>query len=265
MTDGLYKGDLLTPEERETFEQDLISFCDRELNLLGDIGGLNVLYAGGASPLWIEGLSQRTGNTGTLTALDADTERVEAAQKLLREADLAAPVLLVVGDVFRLPFAPGMFDLAYSAGLFHELDVRVRTAEDALASLVSVVRTGGRVATSDFVVSVPAVQLEDEKLQRELAWEISGAEYYGIGSSDRLVALHEALLAKVRWRILPPHPMRHLDKIALAEEESERLGGLTAKSRRRLREHREALLERIKHEGYTRPATLYVEGFVIGG
>ena len=84
MTDGLYKGDLLTPEERETFEQNLISFCDRELDLLGDIGGLNVLYAGGASPLWIEGLSQRTGNTGTLTALDADTERVEAAQTLPR-------------------------------------------------------------------------------------------------------------------------------------------------------------------------------------
>jgi SAM-dependent methyltransferase len=265
MMDGLYKGDLLMLEERETFEQDLISFCDRELDLLGGIGGLNVLYAGGASPLWIEGLSQRIGDTGTLTALDADAERVEAAQKLLREAELAAPVRLVVGDVFRLPFAPGMFDLAYSAGLFHELDVRVRTAEDALANLVSVVRTGGRAATSDFVGSVPAVQLEDEKLQRELAWEISGAEYYGIGSSDRLVALHEALLAKVRWRILPPHPVRHLDKIALAEEEAEGLGGLTAQSSRRLREHRDALLERIKHEGYTRPATLYVEGFVIGG
>jgi hypothetical protein len=32
----------------------------------------------------------------------------------------------------------------------------------------------------------------------------------------------------------------------------------------RLRERRSALRERIAREGYTRPATLYVEGFVTG-
>ena len=52
MPEGLYKGDPLEPDEREAFERDLISFCERELELLGDIRGLNVLYAGGASPLW---------------------------------------------------------------------------------------------------------------------------------------------------------------------------------------------------------------------
>src|ERR687893_3011487 len=104
MTDGLYKGALLTPEERETFEQDLISFCDRELSLLGDIRGLNVLYAGGASPLWLEGLSQRIGATGHLASLDADAERIGRAREGLAEAYLAAQVRLVVGDVFRPPF-----------------------------------------------------------------------------------------------------------------------------------------------------------------
>jgi hypothetical protein len=42
--------------------------------------------------------------------------------------------------------------------------VRERTAEEALGALASVVRPGGRVATSDFVDSVPAVQLEDEEI-----------------------------------------------------------------------------------------------------
>ena len=262
MPGRLYRQDPLTPEEREAYERDLISFCDRELDLLGDVEGLIVLYAGGSSPLWLEGLSRRIGERGILTAFDADPERVEEDQKLLEEADLAAPVRLVAGDVFRLPFLPGTFDLAYSAGLFHELDVRQRSAGDALTALTSTVRPGGRVATSDFVDSVPAVQLEDEELQGELAREASGAEYYGIGLPERLVALYEALLTRVRWQILPPHHIRHLDKIVLAEEEPEELRSLPAKTGRKLRERREALQERVRCEGYTRPATVYVEGAV---
>ncbi|MDQ3966039.1 MAG: class I SAM-dependent methyltransferase [Actinomycetota bacterium] len=263
MPGRLYRQDPLTPEEREAYERDLISFCDRELGLLGDVEGLAVLYAGGSSPLWLESLSQRIGENGILTAFDADPERVEEGRKLLREAGLAAPVRLVAGDAFRPPFPPGTFDLAYSAGFFHELDVRERPAGDALAALASTVRPGGRVATSDFVDSVPAVQLEDEELQRELAREASGAEYYGIGSPERLVTLHGALLTRVRWQVLPPHHIRHLDKIVLAEEEPEELQGLPAKTRRKLRERREAFWERIGREGYTRPATVYVEGEVV--
>ena len=72
MTQGLYKQDPLTPGEREELEDDLIAFCDRELDLLGDIKNLDVLYAGGSSPLWIEGLSQRIGAGGSVTAIDID-------------------------------------------------------------------------------------------------------------------------------------------------------------------------------------------------
>ncbi|HLL57708.1 MAG TPA: hypothetical protein VK359_07270 [Rubrobacteraceae bacterium] len=68
MPHGLYKWDPLTSEERDEYENDLISFCDRELDLLGDIEGLDVLYAGGSSLLWIEGLSQRIGEKGSLNA-----------------------------------------------------------------------------------------------------------------------------------------------------------------------------------------------------
>jgi hypothetical protein len=257
--------DTLTPGEREELEEDVISFSDRELDLLGDVRGLDVLYAGGASPLWLEGLSQRIGEGGRLTALEVDAERVSEGQDALGDAALAAPVSLVAGDVFEPPFGPRTFDLVYSTGLFHELDVRERRAEEALRALVSTVRLGGRVATSDFVDSVPAVQLEDEENQRELALEASGARLYGIGPPERLVVLHESLLDDVRWCVSPPYEVRHLDNLVLAEGEPENLSLLPTDARRRLRERRKAFLERVRREGYTRPATLYAEGLVAGG
>src|SRR5919107_288842 len=36
MTERLYKQDPLSPREREQLEDDLIAFCDRELDLLGN-------------------------------------------------------------------------------------------------------------------------------------------------------------------------------------------------------------------------------------
>jgi SAM-dependent methyltransferase len=264
MTGRLYKGDPLTPEEREEYEADLIAFSERELDLLGKLRGLDVLYAGGSSLLWLEGMSQRIGERGRLTAVDLDANRVEESRELLEEAELPAPLRLVAGDVFEPPFGPRTFDLVYSAGLFHELDVRERAAEDALADFVSVTRSGGRIATSDFVDSVPAVQLEDEEIQRELARKASGSEFYSVGPPARLVALHERILADVQWRLSPPHDVRHLDKLVLAEEEPASLSLLPPDAQETFRGSREAFLERVRREGYTRPATLYVEGLVPG-
>src|SRR5215217_7003104 len=105
----LYREDPLTPEEREEFEEDLIAFCDRELDLLGDVRNLDILYAGGSSPLWLEGLSRRIGERGSLTALDLDAGGVRAGREALRDVDLATPVRLVLGDVFEPPFEPRTF------------------------------------------------------------------------------------------------------------------------------------------------------------
>jgi SAM-dependent methyltransferase len=263
MTDGSYRQDPLTPEEREEFEDDLVSFCDRELDLLGDIRGMDVLYAGGSSLLWVEGLSQRAGEEGTVTALDR--ERVEVARENLEGADLRAPVRLVEGSVFEPPFDLDTFDLVYSAGLFHELDVSRWSAEEALLSLASVARPGGRLATEDFVDTVPAVQLEDENLDAALARLYSGEELFGVGQPGRLVAMHEGVLSSVRWLVSEPQPIRHLGKIILGEEEPASFAALPPGSAERLRERREVLRERVRREGYTRPATLYVEGRVRGG
>jgi SAM-dependent methyltransferase len=265
MTDGLYRQDPLTPEQREEFEDDLVSFCDEELDLLGDIRGLDVLYAGGSSLLWLEGLSQRVGEGGTVTALEVGRDLVEAARENLENADLSAPVRLGTGSVFDPPFGPDAFDLVYSAGLFHELDVSGRTAEEALLALASVVRPGGRISTGDFVDTVPSVQLEDEKLDAELALVLSGRELFGVGPPERLVALHEKALSDVRWEISAPRAIRHLDRVVLAEEDPATFAALPFGTAGRLRSRKEALRARIRREGYTRPATLFVEGRVRGG
>ena len=265
MTDGLYRQDPLLPAEREEFEEDLVSFCDRELDLLCELHGLDVLYAGGSSLLWVEGLSQRVGVRGSITALDADEKRLEARRGNLSNADLPAPVRLIGGDVFRPPFGPCSFDLVYSAGLFHELDAREGDAAQAISALAAVARPGGRVATGDFVDSVPAAQLEDERLDAELALVSSGRELFGIGPPQRLAALHKEAVSDVRWRVLPPFPIRHLGKVVLAQDEPAELLGLPPEAAERWRGRREALRERIHREGYTRPATVYVEGVVPGG
>jgi hypothetical protein len=258
--DTMYEDNPLTSREREELEDDLIAFCDRELDLLGNIRGLEVLYAGGSSPLWIEGLSQRIGESGSLVAIDLDAERVDATQASLGDAELEAPVRLLAGDILAMPFGPGSFDLVYSSGLFHELDVKEIGAEVALVALRFVARLGSRVVTADFVDSEPAVQLEDEELEAEMRRAAYGDEVYGIGPPERLVALHEELLSDVRWRLEAPMEIRHLWKLVLAEGEPTMLSSLPDEVALRLRERRRTLRARILKEGYTRPATLYVEG-----
>lgn len=246
--------------QRAELEDDLISFCDRALDLLGDVCGLRALYAGGASPLWLEGLAERLGPEGYLAALEADVGRVEEARRWAAGEKFPCPVEIVTGDVFAPPFETGTFDLVYSAGLLHELDANHGGAEEAIRALVATLRPGGRLATDDFVDVEPAAQLEDEALEAELRRVSYGEESYGIGPAERLVSLHRSALEAVSWRVLPPFGIRHLDRNFLAEPEPHEPAGLPEAARVSLRERRRALRERVALEGYTRPATLYVEG-----
>jgi hypothetical protein len=106
------------------------------------------------------------------------------------------------------------------------------------------------------------VQLEEERLNAELRREAYARNLYGIGPPERLVALHEKLLTDVRWLASPPLRIRHLGKLVLAEDESAELSLLPPVTARRLRESGDAVRGRILVEGYTRAATLYVEGLV---
>jgi SAM-dependent methyltransferase len=162
-----------------------------------------------------------------------------------------------------MPFEDGSFDLAYSAGLFHELDVRKEPAERALEALVRMIRPGGRISTGDFVDTVPSLQVEEESLQADLLKELFGSKLYGIGSPERLVTLHEKFLTDIRWSVSPPHRIRHLSKLFL-NEEPPAFHLLAPNTARAFRMRYGELRERVRREGFTRPASLYVEGIVDG-
>ena len=106
------------------------------------------------------------------------------------------------------------------------------------------------------------MQLEEERLDAALRREAYARNLYGIGPPERLVALHEKLFTDVRWLVSSPRRIRHLGKLVLAEDEPAELSLLPPATARRLRESRDAVRSRILGEGYTRPATLYVEGLV---
>lgn len=219
-----------------------------------------MLYAGGSAPLWLEGLAERIGPGGSLTALEADPEKAANARGWLTDAGLPCTVRVLEGNVFAPPFTSGTFDLVYSAGLMHELDVSVNGPEEAIRALVTTLRPGGRLATDDFVAfedamhSRQAVQLEDEALEDEMRRALNGEDPYGIGEPGRLISLHQSQLDGVTWQALLPFRIRHLDRLSLAEfTEEEPTGG-------KLNRRRHVLRERVLREGYTRPSTLYVEG-----
>ncbi|MBA2692806.1 MAG: class I SAM-dependent methyltransferase [Rubrobacter sp.] len=252
-------NDPLTPEERDEHERDLIAFSDRELDLLGDIRGRNVLYAGGTSPLWIEGLAERIGKYGSLTVLDLDGEGISEARNLFDDGELPATPRFVVGDVFDPPFERGSFDLVYSSGLLHELDVSERDVGGALSALANALRSGGRLAMSDFVDDVEAAQIEDEAIEAELLHLATGAELFGVGDSTRILDILEGAFALYGHSLHPPFEIRHLDKLFLAEPEPAELDTLVPDDAKRIRHRRERLRERVKAEGYTRPATLFFD------
>ena len=127
-------------------------------------------------------------------------------------------------------------------------------------ALRSVARSGGRVVTADFVDSEAAVQLEDEELEAEMRRAAYGSEVYGIGtagtpdlsapgaSPGRAVAIHATTGDPSPLETGPGRRGAH-DALLVPAEVAWRL-----------RERRRTLRDRILNEGYTRPATLYVEG-----
>lgn len=238
----------------------MIAFCDRELDLLGDISGRNVLYAGGTSPLWIEGLAQRIGAAGSLIAVDLDAEGLRAAKTAFSPNDLPMEPDYVAVDVFDLPFARDTFDLVYSSGLLHELDASKREGGvlDALRGMEAVVRPGGVVVAGDFVDDLPSSQVEEERIFAEVSHLTTGAGMFGIGSRGRIERLLESAFVSYGTEGHPPFGIRHLDTLFLAQPVPERLDSLKRADAGRLRLRWQKLRERVEQDGYTRPATVRI-------
>ena len=146
--------------------------------MLGDIEGLNVLYAGGASPLWLEGLAWRVGLTGRLTALsDAHSlvRRSFNAGNALKGVDMAEAIRTVLRP-YTMPDLNGpMVSLGERstnsiALVFHELATN--------AAKYGALRDDGKVAV--------AWQVENENVDivwREIGKAVEAPAQLGFGSN----------------------------------------------------------------------------------
>lgn len=111
------------------------------LEVLGDVAGLEVLDAACGTGRYALLLARRGAR---VSGIDASKDMLAHARRKADELGLAVDLRL--GDVARLPFPDGSFDLAICALAFcHWPDIR-----PAVAELARVLRPGGRLIVSDF-------------------------------------------------------------------------------------------------------------------
>jgi SAM-dependent methyltransferase len=127
-----------------------------------DVEGKVVLEAGCGMGRFLDVVSR----DGAALAVGVDlSTAVDAAAANLGQR---ANVLIVQGDIFRLPFKPGAFDVVYSIGVLHHTP----SAERAFKTLVALVKPGGTIAISVYAaVMKPGVPWA-LNLFRRRAWRV---------------------------------------------------------------------------------------------
>jgi len=168
--DGAYANSFgLQWNEFPTLQLDTEELPDSERRLREETGftpgsmqGKWVLEAGCGMGRFLEVVSR----WGAEMAVGVDlSAAVDAAAANLADRD---NVVVVQGDIFRLPFAQGAFDAVYSIGVLHHTP----DCELAFKSLVPLVRPGGEIAISLYASTVKpgpawAINLERRRLLRK--------------------------------------------------------------------------------------------------
>ncbi len=117
----------------------------RETGLMpDDIRGKRVLEAGCGSGRFLDVVS-RDG-----AALAAGVDLSDAVDAAADNLGARSNVVILQGDIFKLPLAPGSFDVVYSIGVLHHTP----SCERAFKSLVPLVRPGGTIAISVYAAVV---------------------------------------------------------------------------------------------------------------
>jgi SAM-dependent methyltransferase len=109
-----------------------------------DVRGKLVLEAGCGVGRFLDVVSR----DGAALAVGVDlSSAVDAAAENLGRRD---NVVIVQGDIFKLPFKPGTFDVIYSIGVLHHTS----SAERAFKALVSFAAPGATIAISVYAATV---------------------------------------------------------------------------------------------------------------
>lgn len=109
--------------------------------------GMAVLEIGPGSGTYTMGAARRVGPAGRVVAIDIEPRMVDRVARRAA-AEGVTNVEARVADVFALPFADGSFDAAFMIAVIGEIP----TPERALREIGRVLKPGGTLACSEFLV-----------------------------------------------------------------------------------------------------------------
>jgi 2-polyprenyl-3-methyl-5-hydroxy-6-metoxy-1,4-benzoquinol methylase len=134
---------------REQLDNDRLQDSERRLRqetglFPEQISGKIILDAGCGMGRFLDIVSR----DGAALAVGVDlSSSVDAAAANLSDRD---NVLIIKGDIFRLPFRRGSFDIVFSIGVLHHTP----STEQAFRALVPMVKPGGEIAISVYAATV---------------------------------------------------------------------------------------------------------------
>lgn len=110
-------------------------------------------------------LARLVGPYGQVVGLDHDAAMLAQADQQARQAQVAAWVLHGQADASSLPFGSGHFDSSRSERLFQHL----HDPERALAEMIRVTRSGGRIVVVDTDWGTLSIDSPEIEIERRLA------------------------------------------------------------------------------------------------
>jgi len=163
--------DLAARLERRAQAVDEVAAREAYLGLLDIAADEHVLDVGCGSGAVTRDVARRVGSRGLAVGLDPSPELLAVARELALEAGLGDRVEFREGDVLRLPFPDGSFDVVLCVTVLSH----VPRGETAIPELVRVLRSGGRLGVFDLDTDMTTFTHPDRALTRRIVAAASDA------------------------------------------------------------------------------------------
>jgi ubiquinone/menaquinone biosynthesis C-methylase UbiE len=163
--------DLAARLERRAKAVDEVAARNAYLDLLDIAAGEHVLDVGCGSGAVTREIARRVGSRGRAIGLDPSAELLGVARGLAQAAGLGDRVEFREGDVLRVPFPDGSFDVVLCVTVLSH----VPKGGTAIPELVRVLRPGGRLGVFDQDTDMTAFTHPDRALTRRIVAAASDA------------------------------------------------------------------------------------------